>query len=81
MLNFISKTLFQKKSPLTKYLGPLQFFTAGGLSTYAIIRGIRLMAKRSKKVDQLLHKGFEAVEDKIGDLKEQVIPEENHRTT
>lgn len=48
----------------------------GGLSTFAILQAIRLMAERSKTVETILVKGFDVVEEKIEDLKVQVLPEE-----
>ena len=61
---------------LLKNFGPLHFFTAGGLTTYAVLRALKLLATRSSTVEKTLHKGFDVVEDKIEDLKEKVLPEE-----
>lgn len=72
MLNLISRSLFRT----FKRVGPLKFLTAGSLTTFFVIKGLRLLAERSKTVDKALHTGFDVVEDKIGNLKGQVLPEE-----
>ncbi len=61
---------------LLKNFGPLHFFTAGGLTTYAVLRAIKLLATRSSTVEKTLNKGFDVVEDKIEDLKGKVLPDE-----
>lgn len=61
---------------ILKRLGPLHFFTAGGLTTFAVLRGIKMMASRSSTVEKTLRKGFDVVDDKIDDLKGKVLPDE-----
>lgn len=75
MLLSIAKGILGTKA--LKAFGPLHFFTAGGIVSMAVFGGIKMLATRSKTVEKVLNKGFDVVEDKIGDLKEQVLPEEN----
>lgn len=66
---------------LLKNLGPIHFFTAGGLTTYAVLRSIKYIASRSSTVEKTLHKGFDVVEDKIDEIKNQVLPGEDETKT
>jgi hypothetical protein len=65
---------------LLKKFGPLHFFTAGGLTTFAVLRAIKLLASRSSTVEKTLQKGFDVVEDKIDDLKGKVLPDQINET-
>lgn len=65
---------------LLKNFGPLHFFTAGGLTTFAVLRGIKFLVTRSNTVEKTLQKGFEVVEDKIDDLKGKVLPDEGNKS-
>lgn len=60
---------------LLKHFGPLHFFTAGGITTFAVLKGIKFIASRSSTVEKTLHKGFDVAEDRIDDLKEKVLPD------
>ena len=59
-----------------KNFGPLHFFTAGGLATFAVLRGIKYLATRSSTVEKTIEMGFGVVEDKLEDLKGKVLPDE-----
>ena len=64
----------------SKGFSPLHIFSAGSITTFAVIQGVKLLAKRSKTVENILNKGFGAVEGRIDDLKHKVMPEEKTST-
>lgn len=67
-----------RRMSMLKFLrkfGPFHYFSAGGLTTLAVLRGIKYLAGRSSTVEKTIQKGFDVVEDKIDDLKGRVLPD------